>query len=262
MRLLFIGDIVGTPGLKLVRDAVPKLREKHALDFVIANAENIANGSGMYPSNYHALRRAGVDAVTMGDHIYKRAELISLLRHDEAIVRPANFPADAPGKSFLVLTTATGAKLAVVSLLGRLFMRQVDCPLRAIDALLSEVLKETNCILVDAHAEATGEKYQLLHHLKGRVSALLGTHTHVPTADEAVTAEGTAYISDVGMTGGHAGILGRIAKPILQHAFDLIPTTFEIEENDPRLNGAVVEIEDATGKAVKIERIIWKPLPE
>ncbi|QVL34632.1 YmdB family metallophosphoesterase [Telmatocola sphagniphila] len=257
MRLLFIGDIVGTPGLKLIKQAVPALRAEQSLDFVIANAENVASGSGMYPSNFHALRRAGVDGLTMGDHVFRRPDILPILTSGEPVVKPANFPSDAPGKNFAVLKNERGHSLAIVSLLGRLFMKAVDCPLRTLDLLLPEIRKQTTNILVDFHAEATGEKYQARHYFAGRVSAIVGTHTHVVTADAQVTPEGTAYISDVGMTGGHAGILGRKAKPIVEHALNMIPTNFDVEEEDPRMNGVLLEIDENTGKALSIQQIEW-----
>ncbi len=259
MRILFIGDIVGTPGLNLIKQAVPILRAEHKLDFVVANAENAAAGSGLYPSNFHALRKAGIDAVTMGDHIYRRSEIVGLFHHGEPIVKPANFPAESPGSGYTICRNERGQVLAVVSLIGRLFMKPADCPLRALDRLLPEIRQQTTCIFVDFHAEATGEKYQAKHYFNGRVSALVGTHTHVTTADAQISAEGTAYMSDVGMTGGHAGILGRKAKPIIDNALDMVTTLFDIEEGDPQLHGAIIDIDEITGFALLINPLVWKP---
>jgi metallophosphoesterase (TIGR00282 family) len=259
MRLLFIGDIVGSPGVQFVRDAVPVLRSRLKLDLVVANAENASGGSGMYPNVYKKLREAGVDLVTMGDHIYKRGELIATLRADDRICKPANFPAAAPGRDVILAPAADGTPVAVISLLGRTFMRPAtDCPFAAADRVLAGLGRTVRCVLVDVHAEATADKYLLLHHLKGRVSAVLGTHTHVPTADEHVR-DGTAFICDVGMTGPYSGVLGRRADRVLAHATSLIPLPFEVDEGDVRLGGAVVDVDPDTGRATAIRRVMVAP---
>src|SRR6478672_4977017 len=218
MRILFIGDIVGAPGVQLVRRAVPLLRAREGLDLVVANAENAAGGSGLYPNTLRQLRAAGVDAVTMGDHLYKKMDLVPALTADEPIVKPANFPAAA--------------------------------------RVLAGLPADVKCILVDAHAEATADKYLLAHHLKGRVSAVLGTHTHVPTADEQVFPEGTAFVCDVGMTGPYDGVLGRKAERVLSFNLAFVPTPFDVATGDVRLGGAIVDVDGATGKATAIRRIM------
>jgi len=256
MKLLFIGDIVGTPGVQVIRRAVPPLRLSLGFDFVVANAENASGGSGLYPSAYKLLRASGVDALTMGDHLYKKSDIIGLLNDGEPICKPANYPEAAPGREFVILESAAGQKLAIISLLGRTFMKPVDCPFMAADRVLAKLPADVRCILVDVHAEATGDKYQLLHHLKGRVSAILGTHTHVPTADEHIMPEGTAFICDVGMTGPYSGILGRKAERVLPAVITFVPISFDIAVDDLRLGGAVVEIDDATGKATAIRRVM------
>lgn len=256
MRILFIGDIVGTPGMNMVKKAVPWLREREGLDLVVANAENASGGSGLYPSAYKQLREAGIDALTMGDHLYKRADIIGVLEKDEPICKPANYPAAAPGKDVLIVAAKDGTCLAVISLLGRLFMKPVDCPFAAVDRVLAKIPTDVRCILVDVHAEATGDKYQLVHHLKGRVSAVLGTHTHVQTADEQIFPEGTAFICDVGMTGPYGGILGRKAEKVLPTVITFVPTPFDIATEDVRLGGAIVDIDSATGKATSIRRVM------
>lgn len=255
MRILFIGDIVGTPGLQFVRRAVPLLRIREQLDFVVANAENASGGSGLYPNALRQLKTAGVDAITMGDHIYKKNDLTSALEGDEPIVKPANFPASAPGKNHLIVTSRAGEKLAVVSLLGRTFMRPVDCPYEAADRILKHLPSDVRCILVDIHAEATADKYLMVHHLKGRVSAVLGTHTHVPTADEQVFPEGTAFICDVGMSGPYDSILGRRVDRVLATAITFVPMPFDVASGDVRLGGAIVDVDGSTGKATLIRRI-------
>src|SRR5262245_36599633 len=198
MRILFIGDIVGRPGVAFVRDAVPLLRHAERLDVVIANAENASGGSGLLPGTYRQLREAGVDLITLGDHIYKKADIIPVLQQEERLCKPANFPPDAPGRTFGFAATADGTPVAVVSLLGRTYMRPVDCPFLAVDRALQELGNRAKVVVVDMHAETTADKYLMAHHLNGRVSAVIGTHTHVPTADERVLPGGTAFVCDVG----------------------------------------------------------------
>lgn len=255
MRILFIGDIVGTPGVQFVRRAVPLLRGRERLDLVVANAENAAGGSGLYPNLLRQLRAAGIDAVTMGDHLYKKVDLIPALQRDEPIVKPANFPAAAPGRDHVVVTARTGDPVAVLSVLGRTFMRPVDCPFQAADRVLAQLPPDVKCVLVDAHAEATGDKYLLAHYLRGRVSAVLGTHTHVPTADEQVFPDGTAFVCDVGMTGPYDGVLGRRVDRVLSATITFVPTPFDVATGDVRLGGAIVDVDGATGRATAIRRI-------
>ena len=257
MRLLFIGDIVGTPGVTILRQALPVLIAREGVDLVIANAENAANGSGLTPNLYRRIREAGVDLVTLGDHIYKKAEIISTLEKDDRICKPANFPPDAPGREFAVASARDGTPLAVLSLLGRTFMRSVDCPFRAADRVLAQLAGRTRCVVVDVHAEATADKYLLGHHLKGRVSAVLGTHTHVPTADEQILPGGTAFISDVGMTGPYDSILGRRIDRVLPTTITFVPSAFDVATGDPRLAGALVDIDPVTGHSHAIRRVMF-----
>jgi 2',3'-cyclic-nucleotide 2'-phosphodiesterase len=256
MRILFIGDVVGTPGVQFVRRAVPLIRAAERIDLVVANAENASGGSGLYPTTLRQLKSAGVDAFTMGDHIYKKADIIPALEAGEPVVKPANFPATAPGRDHVILSTPMGASLAVLSVLGRTFMRPVDCPFQAADRVLAQLPPNVRCVLVDAHAEATADKYLLVHHLKGRVTAVIGTHTHVPTADEQVFPEGTAFVCDVGMTGPYAGILGRRADRVLGTAINFVPTHWEVASDDVRLGGAIVDADPVTGKATAIRRVM------
>jgi metallophosphoesterase (TIGR00282 family) len=256
MRLLFIGDIVGPPGLDFLSKALPLLRKSEAIDVVVANAENAAGGSGITARLYRKVRHAGVDLITLGDHIYKKAEIIQTLEHDERVCKPANFPPDAPGHEYAITTLSDGTVVAAFCLLGRQFMRPVDCPFRAADRVLKELEGKAKVIVVDAHAEATAEKYLFGHYLKGRVSAVLGTHTHVPTADEQILAEGTAFISDVGMTGPYDSILGRRIDRVMTTTVTFVPTMFEVAEGDPRIGAAVVDIDAATGRATAIRRLM------
>jgi 2',3'-cyclic-nucleotide 2'-phosphodiesterase len=256
MRILFLGDIVGAPGVDMVKRGVPVLVAREGIDLVIANAENASGGSGITPGAYKQIRNAGVDLVTLGDHIYKKKDIIPTLEKDERVCKPANFPPDAPGREYALAPAKDGTPVAVVSLLGRTFMRAVDCPFRAADRVLTALADQARVVVVDMHAEATGDKYLMAHHLKGRVSAVLGTHTHVPTADERVFAEGTAFISDVGMTGPYGGVLGRRVDRVLYTAVTFVPSAFDVAEEDPRLGGAIVDVDAATGKATAIRRVM------
>jgi metallophosphoesterase (TIGR00282 family) len=256
MRILFIGDIVGQPGLAFLKAALPDLIAREQIDFIIANGENASGGSGMTPSAYRQIRTAGVDVVTLGDHIYKKQEIIATLEQDDRVCKPANFPPDAPGRVYAVGPARDGTTVAVFCLLGRTFMKPVDCPFRAADRVLNDLAGQARCIVVDIHAEATGDKYLMAHYLKGRVSAVLGTHTHVPTADEQILAGRTAFISDVGMTGPYDGILGRRVDRVLLTTTTFVPSSFEVGTGDVRLGAAVVEIDPATGKALQIRRLM------
>jgi metallophosphoesterase (TIGR00282 family) len=256
MRVLFLGDIVGKPGVGFLRRALPVLTGREQIDFVVANAENATDGSGLAPKDYRRIRDAGVDLVTLGDHVYRKKDIISALEEDEHLCKPANYPADAPGRPFAISAARDGTVVAAFCLLGRTYMRPVDCPYRAADRVLAELAGRTRCILVDMHAEATADKYLMAHYLKGRVSAVLGTHTHVPTADEQILAGGTAFISDVGMTGPYDSVLGRRIDRVLSTSLTFVPTAFDVATDDPRLGGAVVDIDPATGQATGIRRLM------
>jgi metallophosphoesterase (TIGR00282 family) len=258
MRILFIGDVVGSPGVNLARRAVPWLRQRERLDVVIANAENAAGGSGLTERLYKRLRAAGVDLMTLGDHIYKKNEIIPILERDERLCKPANFPAEAPGKEFAFLALPDGVTVAVLTVLGRTFMRPVDCPFHACDRVLAALRGKASIVVVDVHAEATADKYLLAHHLKGRVTAVLGTHTHVPTADEQVLPPGTAFQCDVGMTGPYDSILGRRIDRVMETARTFNPTHFEVATGDVRLSGTIVDVDPATGRATAVQRLCVK----
>lgn len=256
MRVLFLGDIVGQPGVGFLRNALPVLKVREKVDFVIANAENASGGSGLTPSTYKKIREAGVDLVTLGDHVYKKMEIIQTLQTDERICRPANYPPEAPGRTYAMASTKDGTTIAAFCLLGRTYMKPVNCPYQAADQVLKELAGKTRCVIVDIHAEATGDKYLMGHHLKGKVSAVLGTHTHVPTADEQILAGGTAYISDVGMCGPYDSILGRRIDRVLFTAITFVPNPFDVATDDLRLAGALVDLDPATGQAQSIRRVM------
>lgn len=258
MRVLLIGDIVGKPGLKIVRRAVPLLRKREKLDFVVANGENAADGSGITPGIYAKLIAAEVDCITLGDHIYRRQEISETLAKERNILKPANFPPGAPGRGWTVLKAKNGVEVAVISLLGRVFMRPVDCPWQAVEKVLAEIPPEVKVKLVDFHAEATSDKQVMGRYLDGRVSAVVGTHTHVPTADEGVFPGGTAFQCDLGMTGPFESILGRRIDRVTETTVTFQPTHFEVATEDVRLCGAIIEIDDQTGRAVSIRRVMVK----
>jgi metallophosphoesterase (TIGR00282 family) len=255
VRLLLIGDIVGKPGRQIVIQALGGLRIEQQLDLVAANAENAAGGSGLTPEICRELIAAGVDAVTMGDHVFRRREIFPLLESEPRIVRPANFPREAPGREFTVVRARNQVSVAVFSLLGRVFMSPVDCPLQAADRVLAAMPSEVKVILLDYHAEATSDKQIMGRYLDGRVSAVLGTHTHVATCDEQILPGGTAFQCDVGMTGPHESILGRRIDRVLETARTFRPTHFEVATRDPRLHGSIVDVDPHSGRATAIRRV-------
>jgi metallophosphoesterase (TIGR00282 family) len=255
VRFLFIGDVVGAPGLAAVKAIVPALRQSEHLSFVVANCENATNGSGVSPKDYRALRAAGIDAVTLGDHVYKKYELAGVMAAaGEPVCKPANYPAIAPGRDHILLTFGE-VRVAVFSLLGRTYMRAVDCPYAAADRVLESLTGQADVVIVDAHAEATADKYLMFHHLKGRVAAVLGTHTHVQTADEQIR-DGTAFLCDAGMTGPFDSILGRRIDRVLSTAITFVPSAFDVATGDVRLAGAIVDVDPTTGKATAIKRVM------
>jgi metallophosphoesterase (TIGR00282 family) len=255
VRILLIGDIVGKPGRQIIVRALPALIAREQLDFVVGNGENAAGGSGITPAIYHELVSAGVDVITLGDHIYRRSEIESILRNKPNIVKPANFPAEAPGHDVAVVPARNGVRVAVISLLGRVFMRPVDCPFKAADRVLAGLEPEVLVRVVDFYAEATSDKQLLGRYLDGRVSAVLGTHTHVPTADEQIFPGGTAFQCDVGMTGPYESILGRRVDRVLETTLTFNPTHFEVANGDVRLSGSIVDVDPATGHATAIRRL-------
>jgi metallophosphoesterase (TIGR00282 family) len=255
VRILLIGDIVGKPGRRIITRTLKSVIAREQLDFVVANAENAAAGSGLTPDIYRELIDAGVDCITLGDHIYRRREIFSTLESADNIVKPANFPAEAPGKPYALVTARNGTTVAVISLLGRVFMRPVDCPFTAADRVLAELPPEVRVIIVDMHAEATSDMQLMGRMLDGRASAVLGTHTHVPTADECVFPGGTAFQCDVGMTGPYDSILGRRIDRVLETTRTFVPTQFDVATDDVRMCGSIVDIDASTGRATGIQRL-------
>lgn len=256
MRILIVGDIVGRPGKHACSQIIPHLIRERALDCVVVNAENTAAGSGLTPQMFDKLRRQGIDCCTMGDHIYKRREIVATLETSDRIVKPANLPPEAAGREFTVFETAKGQRVGVASLLGRTFMNmKSDCPFHAIDRVLTRMPEDVRIIIVDVHAETTSEKLALGWHLDGRVTAVVGTHTHVPTADERVLPNGTAYITDLGMTGPYDSVLGRDKTAVIKSLQTGMPHPYAVAVHDVRLCGVIVEADQTSGKANSIERV-------
>lgn len=246
---------MGSPGREAVKRLVPGLIEEYGLDFVIANAENAAGGSGITSPVAKELFNYGVDVLTSGDHIWKKQDIFELINKEERILRPINFPIGAPGRGAAIFKTTSGKKIGVINVNGRVFMDALECPFKASISACEELSKETKAILVDIHAEATSEKVALGWYLDGKVSAVLGTHTHIQTADERILPQGTAYLSDAGMTGPYDSVIGRRVEDVLQRFLTSIPVRFEVAKENIQLHGAVLDIDEITGRATSIIRI-------
>lgn len=255
MKILFIGDIVGSPGRRAVKELLPLLKEEHSLDFVIANAENASSGSGIIPKVADELFDSGVDVLTSGDHIWKKKEIFELINREKRILRPINFPALAPGRGSNIFTAKSGQKVGVINVNGRVFMDTLECPFKTTLAAQKELIQETKIIIVDIHAEATSEKVALGWYLDGKVSAVLGTHTHIQTADEKILPQGTAYLTDAGMCGPYDSVIGRNVDHVLERFLTRVPVRIEVAQGNIQLHGAVLDIDDETGKARSITRI-------
>jgi metallophosphoesterase (TIGR00282 family) len=255
MKILCIGDVVGRPGREAIERLTGMLRQDYGIECCIANAENAAGGSGMTTRIAQDLLAAGVDAITLGDHAWKQRDVFEAFGAVSTLIRPANYPPGAPGRGFCLVELDGGLRVGVVVVVGRIFMDPADCPFRAVDAAVAELKRKTPIIVVDMHAEATSEKVAMGRYLDGRVSVVFGTHTHVPTADETVLPGGTAYITDVGMTGPHDSVLGREVKPVLTKLTTGVPARFEVATGDVRLSGIVVTVDERSGRATAITRI-------
>jgi metallophosphoesterase (TIGR00282 family) len=258
LNILCIGDIVGRPGKRVVADNLASIIKEHHIDCVIANAENAAGGSGLTPQIYHKLIKYGVNLISLGDHGFKKKDIISILESNDNIARPANLSAYAAGRGAAMYRTAKGPVIAIVPLIGRIFMKPADSPYDCIDAMLSKLANQADIIIVDIHAEATSEKISLGYYLDGKVSCVFGTHTHVVTADEKILPKGTAYITDIGMTGSHYSVLGRKIESVLKNFRTQMPCPFEIATEDVRLNGIIVTIDSGTKRCEKISRFEFK----
>lgn len=256
MNILCIGDIVGKPGRDVLAAALPGLRKEHAVDFVIANGENAAGGSGILPKQAEEILACGVDVITLGDHVWDKKEIYDYLGQSARMIRPANFPEGAPGQGSVVVQAPNGVKIGVINLLGRTFMRyNVDCPFRTLDRLVQGMAGQTPVIIVDMHAETTSEKVAIGHYMDGRVSLIFGTHTHIQTADEKILPKGTGYITDLGMTGPYDSVIGQNKENILQRFLTSMPQKFEVAEGAGTLHGVIISVDTATGKAQRIVRV-------
>ena len=255
LKILFIGDIIGRPGRHLVRDALPRLIDQYMIDLVVANGENAAAGFGLTPDVVAELLDMEIDVLTTGNHVWDKRDGLICLEQEPALLRPANYPVETPGRGVGVFRTAAGLPVAVVNLEGRVFMKNLDCPFRKADAILKELGSDQRIVLVDFHAEATSEKGALAAYLDGRVSAVVGTHTHVQTADERVLPGGTAFISDVGMSGARDSVIGIRKELSIQRFMTQLPVRYEIAKKDPVLCGVVVTVDEDSGQAKNIERI-------
>ncbi len=260
-RILCLGDTVGRPGREAIEALVPPLVRERKLDCVIVNGENIAGGSGLTEALAEKLLKVGVDVVTTGDHIWRKQEFADYLKRTKRVLRPYNYAPGAAGIGATVVETARGVPVGVVNLLGRVFMDPADCPFRGADAALKEIGERARVIVVDMHAEATSEKVAMGRYLDGRVSAVVGTHSHVQTADEQVLSGGTAYITDLGMTGPYDSVLGRRVDAVLYRFTTQMYAPFDVAEKDARISGVIVTVDPETGRAKAIERIQAK-LPD
>jgi metallophosphoesterase (TIGR00282 family) len=262
VNLLFIGDIVGQPGRRAVRELVPKLREQYALDFIVANGENSAGGSGITVKTAEEIFGAGVDVITSGDHLWDQKEVTELLQHETRFLRPLNYPPNTPGRGSGLYTIQgrqfgvySSLKIGVLNVQGRTFMPPLENPfLTGLDEV-KKLREHTNIIFVDCHAEATSEKIAFARMLDGQVSAVVGTHTHVQTADEQIFPGGTAYLTDAGFTGPHESVLGREITPVVQRFLTNTPQRFEVAKDRVILHGAIVKIDENSGNALSIQRV-------
>ena len=255
MKILFIGDIVGKPGRKAVRALLPGIVGQYRVDIVVANCENAAGGFGVTRKIVDELYHNEIDILTSGNHIWDKKETIYFIDDYETLLRPANYPEGTVGKGSVVIDTRLGISLGVLNLEGRIFMKPLDCPFRVAEKEIEKLKQKTDIIIVDFHAEATSEKEALGWFLDGKVSAVLGTHTHVQTADERVLPLGTAYITDAGMTGSFDSVLGMRKEVALERFLTLLPNRFDVAKGDVRLQGVLIDIDDRTGKALSIERL-------
>jgi metallophosphoesterase (TIGR00282 family) len=255
LKILFIGDTVGSPGRAIVHQHLRDLQKDYSVDLSILNCENAAAGFGVTPKIADEFFDWGIDVLTSGNHIWDKKEILPYLARHPRILRPANYPADNPGRGVLVLKAKNGEDAAVINLQGRAFMPPIDDPFRTADAELEKLPKHIKVIFVDMHAEATAEKMAMGWYLDGRVSAVVGTHTHIPTADERILPAGTAYQTDTGMSGPFFSVVGMIKDEAIRRFLTQIPGRFEPASQDAQLNGALIDIDSSTGKALRIERI-------
>ena len=255
MKVIIIGDVVGKPGRKVLVGTLKRLKEEHEAEFVIANVENAAEGAGVVPKVGDEILSAGVDVMTSGNHIYDKKEVIQYIENQPRLLRPANYAPDAPGRGLWLGSTASGTQVAVINIQGRIFMPPTDCPFRTADRLLAEIGNRASIVIVDHHAEATSEKLAMGRYLDGRVSVVVGTHTHVQTADEQILPGGTGYITDLGMTGPYDSVIGVQSHLVITRFVRGLPIRYQTASENPQLHGVVAEIDEPTGTAVSLVRL-------
>ena len=255
MNILFIGDIVGKPGRKALGQSLKKIRGQYHIDFCVGNGENAAGGFGLTPETANELFDFGIDVITSGNHIFDKQEILQYLSKEHRILRPANYPAENPGKGWILVKVANGEYVAVLNLIGRVHMDAVDCPFKKADIEIPRLRQKTGVIVVDMHAEVTSEKNAMGWYLDGRASAVVGTHTHVPTADERVLPQGTAHISDVGMTGCYNSVIGMEKAGVLKRFVERVPARFEVASGPASVCGVILDIDETTGKSRSIARV-------
>lgn len=255
MHIFFIGDIVGSPGRRAVDELLPRVVDRHYVDLVVANGENAAGGIGITPQVAEQLLHNGIDLLTSGNHIWKHKEILPYLDDTDRLLRPANYPSDNPGRGYAIVETAAGEMVGVINLEGRVFMNPLECPFRTADRILAALPADLKVILVDMHAEATSEKLAMGWYLDGRVSAVIGTHTHVQTADERILPRGTGYITDAGMTGPVNSVIGMKKEVILERFLTQRPQPFKVASQDIQLQGVLLKV-DAAGRCQEISRLL------
>tara|TARA_Y100001954_G_scaffold221068_1_gene256830 strand:- start:3863 stop:4696 length:834 start_codon:yes stop_codon:yes gene_type:complete len=270
MRIVMLGDIVGACGRQSVQQLVPRIHEEFSPDLVLANAENVANGSGLTPDQYRKLCKAGIDGMTLGDHALRKREIFNILQEQTNIIRPGNLPSGAPGKGWMAVQPRNEAlpPVYVMIVLGNMFMGlNANDPFASVDAMLAQIPRKDAIILVEMHAETTSEKQAMGWHLNGKVAAVFGSHTHVPTADACLLPAAknsnlrTAFQADLGMCGGHESVIGRRVEPVLTHLRTGVYMAFDVADKDPRVNGIILDIDEATGGATDIQRFAMNADP-
>lgn len=255
IRVFAVGDVIGRPGRKVLRDSLPKLAPHYSWDMLVVNVENAAGGFGMTPDTYSEFRRMNIHSMTSGNHIYDKKGFETWMNEAHLMIRPDNWPPGSAGKGHMLVTLESGVKVGVINVMGRTFMKPYDCPFRAVDRLLDELRAETPIVLVDFHAEATSEKMAMAHYCTGRASAVWGTHTHVPTADGRVLGEHTGYITDLGMTGSYDSVIGMKKEPVIEGFLTLGRGRFEVAKDDPRIGGCLFDIDPDSGRCVQIQGV-------
>ncbi|WP_164931446.1 TIGR00282 family metallophosphoesterase [Longirhabdus pacifica] len=255
MKLLFVGDIVGSVGRKALKETLPYLKNKYLPDFVVVNGENAAAGKGITKDIAHDFFNQGVHAITMGNHTWDKKEIFEFIDDEQRLIRPANFPQGTPGRGYTVIKNQQKKKLAVINIQGRTFLPAIECPFQTVDRIVDKVKSESNCIFVDFHAEATSEKIAMGWYLDGKVSAVVGTHTHVQTHDEVILPNGTAYVTDVGMVGSSEGILGMERTAVIKKFLTQLPVRFNADNGKWHFHALLIEIDEKTGNSNKVKLI-------